>query len=77
MSSMNTPSILTWGLRIYFYLLLILSFNLSSIVGMILSVSGFLLMEAFCEQLKNDYELLRHNRSIDTHHNAAYNQILS
>lgn len=77
MSSMNTPSLLAWGLRIYFYLLLIWSFNIPSLVGMVLSLGGFLIMEAFCEELKNDYELLQHNRSIDKHHNTPYNSILN
>ena len=57
MSLMNTPSVLNWGLRIYFYLLLIWSFNIPSWVGMILSIVGFLVMEIFCEQLAQDYEL--------------------
>jgi hypothetical protein len=57
MSSMNTPSILTWGSRIYFYLLLIWSFNIPSLVGTVLSVAGFLIMEVFCEQLDQDYQL--------------------
>jgi hypothetical protein len=76
MSSMNTPSILTWGLRIYFYLLLILSFNLANVVGMVLSVVGFLIMEAFCEELKDKHELTQLNKFFDKSHNTHYNLIL-
>lgn len=55
MSLTDTHSLLTWGLRIYFYLLLIWSFNIPSLIGMILSVAGFLIMEAFCEELAETY----------------------
>jgi hypothetical protein len=76
MSSMNTPSILTWGFRIYFYLLLILSFNLASVMGMVLSVVGFLIMEAFCEELTDKYEWSRRNELFDKHNSTPYNLVL-
>jgi hypothetical protein len=59
MLSMNTPSLLTWGSRIYFYCLLILSFNIPSLFGIFLSVTGFMLMEHFCEELTENYQLNR------------------
>lgn len=48
---MDTPNLLTWGLRIYFYSLLLLSFNIPSLFGIVLSITGFLIMEYFCEEL--------------------------
>jgi hypothetical protein len=77
MSSIDTPSLLTWGLRIYFYLLLIWSFNIPSLVGIVLSLGGFLIMEAFCEELKNDYESTRRNELFDKHSSTPYNLILN
>ncbi len=56
MLSMDTPSLLNWGLRVYFYLLLVWSFNIPSITGILLSILGFLIMEAFCEELAQTYK---------------------
>ena len=53
---MDTPNLLTWGFRIYFYCLLLLSFNIPSLFGIIISVAGFLIMEYFCEDLAKDYQ---------------------
>jgi hypothetical protein len=73
---MDTPSLLNWGLRIYFYLLLIWSFNIPSIVGMVLSCAGFLIMEGFCEQLHNEYAQNYNSKLLDNLNDTAYNQIL-
>ncbi len=77
MSSMYIPNLLTWGFRIYFYLLIILSFNMASAIGFLLALSGFLVMEYFCEELTNDYELSRCNELFDKHNSTPYNLILN
>jgi hypothetical protein len=77
MSLIYTPNLLTWGLRIYFYLLIILSFNMASAIGFLLALSGFLVMEAFCEELRNDYESTRRNELFDKHSSTPYNLILN
>jgi len=62
---MDTPSLLNWGLRIYFYLLLLWSFNIPSLIGILLSLCGFLIMEVFCEELQETYQLnTSRNKSI-------------
>lgn len=76
MSSMDTPSLLTWGLRIYFYLLLIWSFNIPSLVGMVLSLGGFLIMEVFCGELADIYRLNYNSKLFDKYNSVTYNQIL-
>jgi hypothetical protein len=76
MSSMNTPSLLNWGLRIYFYILLIVSFNMASVVGIVLSLGGFLIMEVFCEQLHNEYTQNYNSKLLDNCNDTTYNQIL-
>lgn len=77
MSSMDTPSLLNWGLRIYFYLLLIWSFNIPSLVGMVLSLGGFLIMEVFCEELRDEYRLNHNSKLFDNSHNSSYNHALN
>lgn len=77
MSSMDTPSLLTWGLRIYFYLLLIWSFNIPSLVGMVLSLGGFLVMEVFCEELRDEYRLTHNSKLFDNPCDTSYNHILN
>lgn len=77
MSSMDTPSLLTWGLRIYFYLLLIWSFNIPSLVGMVLSLGGFLVMEVFCEELRDEYRLTHNSKLFDNTNNTSYNHTLN
>jgi hypothetical protein len=77
MSSMDTPSLLNWGLRIYFYLLLIWSFNIPSLVGMVLSLGGFLIMEVFCEELDEIYRLNYKSKLFDNQNNTSYNHILN
>jgi hypothetical protein len=73
MSSMDTPSFLNWGLRIYFYLLLIWSFNIPSLVGIVLSLGGFLIMEVFCEQLRNEYIQNYNSKLFDNPNDTPYN----
>ena len=75
MSLMDTPSLLTWGLRIYFYLLLIWSFNIPSLFGAFLSCAGFLLMEVFCEQLRNEYDTVVPSKFFDKSDNTRYNLV--
>ncbi len=77
MSSMDTPSLLNWGLRIYFYLLLIWSFNIPSLVGMVLSLAGFLVMEVFCEELRDEYRSTHNNKLFDNPRDTSYNHILN
>jgi hypothetical protein len=77
MSSMDTPSLLNWGLRIYFYILLIVSFNMASVVGMVLSLGGFLIMEVFCEELDEIYRLNYKSKLFDNQNNTSYNHILN
>jgi|LakMenEpi03Aug12_release.lakeMendotaPanAssembly.Ray.scaffolds.fasta_scaffold4784225_1 hypothetical protein len=74
---MDTPSLLTWGLRIYFYLLLIWSFNIPSGVGMVLSLGGFLIMEVFCQELYDEYRLTPNSKLFDNPHNTFYNHTLN
>jgi hypothetical protein len=76
MSSMDTPSLLNWGLRIYFYILLIVSFNMASVVGMVLSLGGFLVMEVFCEQLHDECRLTHNSKLFDNLHDTSYNHTL-
>jgi hypothetical protein len=77
MSSTDIPSLLNWGLRIYFYILLIVSFNMASVVGMVLSLGGFLIMEVFCEELDEIYRLNYKSKLFDNQNNTSYNHILN
>ena len=77
MSLMYTPSLLTWGLRIYFYMLLIVSFNMASVVGILLSLGGFLIMEVFCQELDEIYRLNYRSKLFDNQNNTSYNHILN
>lgn len=77
MSSMDTPSLLNWGLRIYFYVLLIVSFKMASVVGIVLSLGGFLIMEVFCEELRDEYRLTHNSKLFDNPHDTSYNHTLN
>jgi hypothetical protein len=77
MSSTDIHSVLHWGLRIYFYILLIISFNMASIVGIVLSLGGFLIMEVFCEELDKINQLNHANKMFDNTNKTSYNHILN
>jgi hypothetical protein len=50
---------------------------MASAIGFLLALSGFLVMEAFCEELRNDYESTRRNELFDKHSSTPYNLILN
>jgi hypothetical protein len=50
---------------------------MASVVGMVLSLGGFLIMEVFCEELDEIYRLNYKSKLFDNQNNTSYNHILN
>ncbi len=44
-------NLLQFGLRFYFYILIVLSLRLGTMFGIFLALCGFLIIEYYCEEL--------------------------
>jgi hypothetical protein len=50
---------------------------MASIVGIVLSLGGFLIMEVFCEELDKINQLNHANKMFDNTNKTSYNHILN